>query len=120
MHWVTQRKYSKMLQRGNLVYLAGPIEAASDHGRGWRTTADRELRSMGYSVYNPSADEQIILEPFGLKSCEEFLALKKDPTTFARFREIMQQIILYDLEKLEESRAVLALLDKTLSGGTAG
>lgn len=103
-----------------LVYLAGPIEWAEDYGKGWRDVADKALRGLGYRVYNPSSDEQSILEPFGLKSSEEFLKLKKGPATFSRFREIMKGIIKYDLAKLEESDAVLVYLDRTLSGGTAG
>lgn len=96
------------------------MEFAPDGGKNWRLIADRTLRELGYQVYNPASDEQQVLEPFGLKSAEEFLALKKDPLTYGRFREVMKRIIDYDLQKLGQADAVLAKLDRTLSGGTAG
>src|SRR3990167_1625838 len=82
------------------IYLAGSIEAAKNCGRDWREIADRELRFLGYSVYNPSTDEQKILEPFGLKTAEELHKLK-NIETLGRYREIGRGITEYDLEKLE-------------------
>ena len=96
------------------------MEYAKDGGKEWRLKVDKELRRLGYRVYNPCSDEQSILEPFGIKTAQEFLALKKDPATLAKFRRIMLAIAEYDLEQLNKSRAIIAYLDSTLSGGTAG
>lgn len=114
-----EHKY-QMKDPNDIIYLAGPMEYAKDGGKEWRFRADKELRRLGYRVYNPCSDESAILEPFGIKTAQEFLALKKDPTTLGRFRRIMRAIAEYDLEQLNKSQAIVAYLDGTLSGGTAG
>jgi hypothetical protein len=100
-----------------LAYLAGAIEYAPDHGKGWRREVTPILRGFGYDVYDPAEDERKSLTE------EEQLNLRAWKTTdLARFLTAVRKIIRFDLDIIARADLIVCYFDEYClkGGGTPG
>lgn len=113
-----------MQKRIPKVYLSGPIEFAKDGGVGWREVASKFLRSKGFEVFNPIESSIQLLNSHSISSVQEYNDLKKaatsDLSSRNKYIQATRSFIDFDLKELKSSDLVLAILDKTVSGGTSG
>ncbi len=100
-----------------LVYLAGAIEYAPDHGKGWRRDITPFLRDLGHEVYDPAEDEKKSLS----RDEQENLRAWKH-TDLERFRSTVRKIVEFDLDKIVKSDYLICHFDENglKGGGTSG
>ncbi|HYK91045.1 MAG TPA: hypothetical protein VE398_19895 [Acidobacteriota bacterium] len=96
-----------------LVYLAGAIEYAPDHGRRWRREITPFLRDrLGHQVYDPAEDERKSL------TNEEQRNLRRwKVCDLARFQATVRKIIDYDLDIVSRSDYVVCCWDEYCTQG---
>ncbi len=100
-----------------LAYLAGAIEYAPDHGKGWRREVTPLLRELGFQVYDPAEDERKSLTE------EEQHHLRAWKTTdLPRFLTAVRKIIQFDLDIIARADLVICYFDEycMMGGGTPG
>ncbi len=99
-----------------LAYLAGAIEYAPDHGRGWRRQVAAFLKASGHDVYDPAEDERKSLTE------EEQQNLRAWKTAdFPRFQTAVRKIIDFDLDIVSRADCVVCYWDDNAArgGGTS-
>ncbi len=96
-----------------LVYLAGAIEYAPDHGRGWRQKISPFLLGeLGHQVYDPAEDERKSL------TFEEQRNLRRWKTRdLARFQATVRKIIDFDLEIVARANYIVCSWDEDCARG---
>jgi hypothetical protein len=100
-----------------LAYLAGAIEYAPDHGKGWRREVTPFLRELGYEVYDPAEDERKSLTE------EEQRHLRAwKSTDLPRFLTAVRKIIKFYLDIIARADFVVCYFDEYCmkGGGTPG
>lgn len=100
------------------IYLAGPIENASDLGEGWRRAVTPLLTEAGYEVVDPT-----ITEKKGLTE-EEVRIVRSRPLSNTRevqeYRDIVgDRIVIPDLLEVRSCAAILCKWE-AFSAGTSG
>lgn len=96
-----------------LAYLAGAIEYAPDHGRGWRKRIAPFLRDeLGHEVYDPAQDERKSL------TLEEQQNLRRWKTAdLPRFQAAVRKIIDFDLDMVARANYVICHWDEYCAKG---
>ena len=112
------KKVPRQVKKGRLnnhrVYLAGPIDHASDDGVGWREELTPYLEKMGLTIldptnkpvsqcrYNEIGDEKLHIQKLvNLKRWDEL-------------RTMAKEIVLVDLRMVEVSDFMIAYIDKDI------
>jgi len=100
-----------------LAYLAGAIEYAPDHGKGWRREITPFLRGLGHEVYDPAEDEKKTLS----REEQENLRVWKY-TALGRFQSTVKKIVDYDLDIVSKADYLICYFDENglKGGGTSG
>ncbi len=98
-----------------LIYLSGSIEFSGDFGKGWRAEITPVLEGLGYSVYDPAADEQKNLTGEEVAHFREWKT--SDPE---RFAEAVRKIIHWDLDIVEQQAGAVVCYWDELAGKGAG
>ena len=95
------------------IYLSGGMEFKGDLGEGWRRLISPTLEELGYTIYDPTANNSAKIE--GL-SIEEFYALKEN--NLDRYKEITRKnIIKADYLDILKSDIVLLYYDESARRG---
>ncbi len=98
-----------------LVYLAGAIEYAPDHGRTWRANLTPFLRELGHRVYDPALDENKNLDEDEIRDFRGWKA-----TDLPRFQQTVRKIIAYDLDRIEQECGLIICYWDEHAGKGAG
>jgi hypothetical protein len=104
-----------MGERPACAYLAGAMERAPDRGRAWREGFLPLLAELGHEVFNPCAEELVVVSHEERAHFREWKAAGD-----ARFVPMMRRIITHDLAALEAADYVVCYWDEHAqwSGGT--
>ena len=88
--------------RGQLVYMIGPIEYATDYGFGWRNELTPKLQEMGIGVMNPldKPMQTQVHEDEELQSLKKSLIEKKDYDGLA---SLMKDVVRADLRMVDKA-----------------
>lgn len=99
-----------------IVYLAGPMEDCPDYGKNWRLKYTELLAKQDIDVINPSLLEAEQLKLAGVRTLDEFKALKLgDPP---RYKAAMRRIIDLDLCAVASSDGVICRWNGERTAGT--
>jgi len=97
------------------VYLAGAIERAPDFGRVWREDFETWASNHDVVCVNPCKNEHNLISDAGLEDEADFLDLQH--TNPPRFKEVMQGIIDYDLDIVDEVDAIVVYYNEFVPAG---
>jgi hypothetical protein len=104
-----------MSRAKKLIYLSGAMDAAPDHGAGWRRAMSTSLAEMGGKCFNPCDVEETIAGVSG----QELMALREGNK--AVFIEKTRKLIQHDLEVIRsKTGCLIAYLDEHPRAGTYG
>ncbi len=102
--------------KGSLVYLSGPMEAASDGGCGWRSIIAPQLKELGVGVLDPT--NKTGGNP-GMEFERRELANKaKAEHDYQKVRELYRPIVQEDLRMVDIASFIVCYLDGTPGVGT--
>lgn len=96
--------------KGQITYLAGPIEFANDKGVGWRQYITPKLKKFGIGILNP-IDKEVIYQ---FHEDSTFHALKKkliDEKKYDEYSLLMKQVARSDLRMVDKSDFLIAYVD---------
>jgi nucleoside 2-deoxyribosyltransferase len=112
------KKHIRTYCRGDrpIIYLAGPMEACQDYGKGWRFDYTLALAEWSIDVINPSLLEAEQLRLAGVATLDEFKALKVGNP--ARYKAAMRHIIDLDLCAVENSDGIICRYNGEATAGT--
>lgn len=99
--------------KGQIAYLAGPIDDCKDRGKSWRILVDSCLRTYGVGILNP-LDKSTINNP-ALNEDEKFVLFRKElieKKQYDKLHETMKEIVRADLAMVDAAHFLIVLVDK--------
>lgn len=97
-----------------LVYLAGPIDAAHDGGKGWRIEWSEKLLELGFrnnQILNPNK-KPLSGTIFDLDNESEIIRQHRHNKDWEQYEDVVSQIAHIDLRLVDKSDLVLANFPK--------
>ncbi len=102
------------------VYLIGAIEHMPDYGQTWRQDITPALKTLGYTVFDPTAKDPI----YGRNEGEElhtYLKALKSSGEYTQIHKVMKEIVERDSLMLNAAEIMLCFWPKdVVSHGTSG
>jgi nucleoside 2-deoxyribosyltransferase len=97
--------------QGSIVYLAGPIDHATDYGIGWRKEITPKLHSLGMLVIDPTNKPVLYND---LNESAEIIAHRKALKSLGKYEaihDLMKPIRAFDLRGTDKADCIIAYLD---------
>lgn len=103
---------------GSLVYLAGPIDYATDLGVGWRQQIKPELKNLGMLIIDPTNkpvhDDDLALLHEGAEN-HEYRRKLKEAGNFDELHKNGAQVRAFDLRGVDKSDCVIGYIDRDIA-----